>query len=89
MPVCGYVVVPHAGTKHQTAEDLARLDGCDVFPAENHDLLIMVTHTASFEADVSLRRRVDEVPGVQALLLTFGEIDPDTPVGDPVREAKR
>jgi hypothetical protein len=31
-----------------------------------------------------LRRKVEALEGIQALLLTFGEIDPDTQIGDPV-----
>ncbi|HSM04543.1 MAG TPA: hypothetical protein VK858_07965 [Longimicrobiales bacterium] len=89
MPICGYVVVPRKGELAGTAEALSRLEGCEVFPAENEDLLLLVTETESLEADAILRRSLRQSPGIQALLLTFGEIDPDAPVGDPVRELER
>lgn len=84
MPVCGYVVVPQPNAKDATAAELSRLEGCDVYPAEDGDLLLLVTATESMDADAELRHRVEAVQGVQALLLTFAEIDPDTSVGDPL-----
>jgi nitrate reductase NapAB chaperone NapD len=88
MPVCGYVVLPRPGALEDAARDLRRIEGCEVFPAENDDLLLLVTESDSVQDDQELRQRVNGVPGIQALLLTFGEIDPDTPMGDPVREAR-
>jgi len=76
MPVCGYVVLPRAGQAGSTAQELSRLPGCQVYPAENRELLLLVTDTDSFSADEALRARVEALDGVQALLLTFGEIQP-------------
>jgi len=87
MPVCGYVVLPGPGGGESAARDLARIEGCEVFAAQNRDVLLLVTEAPSFEEDAELRRRVEAVPGIEALLLTFGEIDPEAPIGDPVREA--
>lgn len=89
MPICGYLVVPRRGESDRTAGALRRIPGCEVFPAEQDDLLLLVTESESLEADASLRRRVEDVPGVEALLLTFGEIDPDSTIGDPVKEIER
>lgn len=88
MPVCGYVVLPRPGAMEETVRDLGRIDGCEVFPARNRDALLLVTDARSQETDQELRRRVEQIPGIQALLLTFGEIDPDTPLGDPIKEAR-
>lgn len=75
MPVCSYVVVPHAGEKERLRGALSALAGCDVVPAINADLLLLVTTTPDMEADAVLRRRVEALPAIQALLLTFGEVD--------------
>ena len=88
MPVCGYVVLPRPGALEDAARDLRDIEGCEVFPAENDELLLLVTESDSVQHDQELRQRVNGVPGIQALLLTFGEIDPDTSMGDPVREAR-
>ena len=89
MPTCGYVVLPLPGARDESVEALSRMGGCEVFPAEDQDLLLLVTHTESFEADIELRCRVQAERSVQALLMTFGEIDPDTLLADPVREGRR
>ena len=88
MPTCGYVVLPDPGAVENVAAELDEIQGCQVFPAENRDLLLLVTQTGSFEDDLQLRQAVSEVAGVDALFLTFGEIDPDTPVADPVWESR-
>jgi hypothetical protein len=64
------------------------MEGCEVVPALNSDLVLLVTTTPDPTVDRDLRSRIESLPGVEALLLTFGEIDPDTPLGDPVAEAR-
>ena len=76
MPVCGYVVVPSPGAKQPITASLSALPGCEVVGAENADLLLLVTTTADAAADAALRHRIEALPGVDALLLTFGEIQP-------------
>ncbi|HSG07832.1 MAG TPA: chaperone NapD [Longimicrobiales bacterium] len=77
MPVCGYVVVPRPGEKERLRAALARIHECEVVPAENAEILLLVTSADTTREDERLRRQVEELPGVQALLLTFGEVDPD------------
>ena len=82
--ICSYLVVSEEGATGRVAEQLAALPGCDVVSAENRDVLILVTDTPGLEEEGALRQRVEAMDGIQGLLLTFGEIDPDTPIGDPV-----
>ena len=88
MPVCSYVVVPRQGRRDEVRRHLARLPGCEVAGATNADVLLLVTTTPSFDADMRLRWRVEQLAGIQALLMTFGEVDPETPVADPVRRGR-
>ena len=85
MPICSYLVIPEEGASALVAERLAALPGCDVVEAENRDVLILVTDTPGFDEESALRRKVEALDGMQALLLTFGEIDPDAPIGDPIK----
>jgi nitrate reductase NapAB chaperone NapD len=85
MPICSYLLIPEDGASARVSERLAALPGCDVVEAENRDVLILVTDTRGFDEERALRRKVEAMDGIQALLLTFGEIDPDAPIGDPVR----
>ena len=84
MPICSYLVIPEDGALARVTDRLGALPGCDVVSAENRDVLILVTDTPGLEEEAALRRKVEALDGIQALLLTFGEIDPDTPIGDPV-----
>ncbi len=84
MPICSYLVISEDGASEHVAERLAALPGCDVVPAENRDVLILVTDTLGLEEEGALRRKVEALDGIQGLLLTFGEIDPDAAIGDPV-----
>jgi nitrate reductase NapAB chaperone NapD len=88
MPVCGYVAVPRPGEQTSLQGELSDLAGCEVVAAENSEVLLLVTTTSTFQEDLELRRRIEGLPSLEVLLLTFGEIDPETPVGDPLAEAK-
>jgi nitrate reductase NapAB chaperone NapD len=77
MPVCSYLVFPDRNNALQVAERLAAIPGCEVTPAENRDLLLLVTETEDPEEERALRVRVHGVEGVLAMMLTFGELDGD------------
>ncbi len=84
MPICSYLVIPERGAARRVERRLTDLSGCDVTRARNRDVLILVTETPGLEEENDLRERIEAMEGIQALLLTFGEIDPETPVRDPV-----
>jgi nitrate reductase NapAB chaperone NapD len=88
MSVCSYLVIPTAGTAEAVARRLAAIPGCDVTAAENRDVLVLVTETEGREEEKALRARVEGVEGVMAMVLTFGEIDPDAdPTAAPAAPA--
>ena len=76
MPICSYLVITESGACEQVAIRLSALPGCDVAQAENRDVLILVTDTPDREEERALRETVEAMEGIQALLLTFGEIEP-------------
>jgi nitrate reductase NapAB chaperone NapD len=79
MSVCSYLVLANPGSARAVAERLAGIPRCDVIPAENRDVLVLVTETDDPEEERTLRDRLAAVEDVAALVLTFGEIDPDAP----------
>lgn len=89
MPICSYLVIPETDAGHRVRRRLEAMPGCDVFEAKNRDVLILVTDTPGLVEEEALRRSVEGMDGIQALLLTFGEIDPDTSLGDPVGIGRR
>lgn len=89
MAICSYLVIPEEGRAGSLAERLASLPGCDVVPARNRDLLLLVTDTDGPDEDEALRSRLEGMEGLQALVLTFGEIDPETEEADPVARTRK
>lgn len=74
VPVCAYVIVPRAGEKEVLAATLSAMADCEVIPAVNEDVLLLVTTAPDFATDAALRDRVESLPAVHAMLLTFGEV---------------
>ncbi|NIP58536.1 MAG: hypothetical protein GWO00_11250, partial [Gemmatimonadetes bacterium] len=74
MPICSYLVIPEKGAAREVESRLGEIPGCDVIRARNRDVLILVTDTPGLEEESELRGEVEGLDGIQALLLTFGEI---------------
>lgn len=75
MAICSYLVIPRPGEMEALCERLTALPGCDAVPAMNHDLLVLVTDTPDRAQENQLRERIEGMDGIQALVLTFGEVD--------------
>lgn len=76
MPVCSYLVLPAHGEADVVASRLAALPGCDVVRASNSDVLILVTDTGTADEELALREEIAASSGIQAMVLTFGEVEP-------------
>lgn len=85
MPICSYVVIPDEEAAESVRDRLVAMPGCDVALAQNRDILLLVTDTPDLAAEADLRASIEGMDGIQALLLTFGEIDPDADIADPIR----
>ena len=88
MPVCSYLVIPERGRSAIVAERLRGLAGCEVAPARNRDLLLLVTDTPGPKEDAALRETLEGIEDIHALVLAFGQIDPETSEGDPLGARK-
>jgi nitrate reductase NapAB chaperone NapD len=89
MPVCSYLVVPAPGAADSVAERLSALPGCDMARSENRNVLLLVTDTPGPEEDAELRATLERMEGIQALVLSFGEIDAETSQADPLARDER
>ncbi len=89
MPICSYLVIPDAGASDAVRGRLGTISECDVVSAENRDLFLLVTETDTAEQDAALRTRIEALRGIRSLVLTFGEIDPDTDDPDPLASLQR
>jgi nitrate reductase NapAB chaperone NapD len=89
VPVCSYIILPREGAAESLRASLETLDGCEVVPSTNSDILLLVTDTPSLEADTRLRQTIEDLEDLQLMVLSFGEIDPDTQDPDPLSHSRR
>ena len=58
MPVFSYLAYPKRGAKKQLFKDLATLDYCEATPAENEEILILVTDTPDEDQEKALQKKL-------------------------------
>ena len=74
MAVCSYLVFPAVGEREAVHAELSSMPGCDVVPSTNRDVLMLITDTPGRREDDQLRKTLELMPGIEALLFTFGEL---------------
>ncbi len=75
MPVFSYLAYPKEGAKDQLLKDLGALDYCEVTPAENEAVLILVTDTPDEETEKKLQQKLRAIKSLESLGMTFGHTD--------------
>lgn len=75
MPVFSYLAYPVSGSKEQLIKDLAALDFCEVTPAENKEVMILVTDTPDEETEKKLQEQLKALKSLESLGMTFGHTD--------------
>lgn len=75
MGIRSYVVLSAPGQRDAVGRRIAALPGCEVIPAERHELLLLVAEGSQALNDRELRERVEALEGVHAVALTFAEVE--------------
>ena len=75
MPVFSYLAYPVKGAKEKLLNDLAALDYCAVTPAENEEILILVTDTPDENVEDELQKNLNSLKSLESLGMTFGHRD--------------
>ncbi len=75
MPIFSYLAYPVQGAKEQLLNDRAALNFCEVTPAENEEVLILVTDTPNAETEKELQKKLTEIKSLESLSMTFGHTD--------------
>jgi len=75
MPVFSYLAYPKKGAKEQLLRDFAVLDYCEAVPAENEEILILVTDTPDEKKEKELQKKLKELESLESLGMTFGHGD--------------
>lgn len=76
MPIFSYLAIPRAGAKELLSTALSRLSYCTVVPADNHDVVVLVTDTPDQSAEEALQKELQVLPLLQSLSLVFGYDQP-------------
>ncbi|MFT5195579.1 MAG: nitrate reductase NapAB chaperone NapD [Cellvibrionaceae bacterium] len=72
MIIKSYLVYPVEGKKSELEAALNLIPACEVTPATNQDLLILVTETADDAAEELLETQLHGISSLQALTLVSG-----------------
>jgi hypothetical protein len=75
MPVFSYLAYPKTGAKEQLIRDLAALDYCEATPADNAEILILVTDTPDEDKEKALQKKLKQLKSLESLGMTFGHVD--------------
>lgn len=72
MPIKSYLAHPHHGKKTELLQTLSSIEHCEVIPAENKDLLILITDTESSNQEDQLQERLETIKAIKLLALVSG-----------------
>ena len=75
MPVFSYLAYPKQGAKKELLKDLAALEYCETTPADNENILILITDTPDEETEKALQNKLKELKSLESLSMTFGHVD--------------
>ncbi len=72
MPIKSYILHFEEGKKEILLKELYKLENCDLIPAENQDVVVLVTDTATEELDNILYNQLLEIKGLKHMSLVSG-----------------
>jgi nitrate reductase NapAB chaperone NapD len=72
MPVFSYLAIPKNGAKQALCADLAALAHCRIIPADNHEIIVLITDTPDETTEEVLQERLKNLQSLQSLNLAFG-----------------
>jgi nitrate reductase NapAB chaperone NapD len=72
MPIFSYLAIPRDGAKDALCADLIALDHCRVLPADNHEVIVLITDTPDETTEEALQKSLKTLQSLQSLNLAFG-----------------
>ncbi|MBA3016445.1 MAG: hypothetical protein KKD63_10170 [Proteobacteria bacterium] len=79
MPIFSYLAIPTTGTINTLCAELTAMDWCEIIPAENKEIIILVTDTPDDATEAKLQQQLKGLKSLQSLSMTFGHNDEDQP----------
>ena len=75
MPIFSYLAHPEQGAKKKLLKELLALNYCEVTPAKNEEILILLTDTPDEDSENQLQKQLKALKSLQSLGMTFGHMD--------------
>ena len=72
MPIKSYLVFPHEGKKDDLDQKLNALSWCESTPAENKELLVLVTDTINEKEEEHCMETINALPELEHYTLVSG-----------------
>ncbi|CAA0141544.1 conserved hypothetical protein [Tenacibaculum maritimum] len=76
MPIKSYLAHPYEGKKEALIEAIALIEKCDVIPASNEDVLVVVTETETAVEEEALKERLEGITSLRLLAMVSGFNNP-------------
>jgi len=78
MPIKSYLAHPHDGKKNELIEAISKIDQCEVVPAQNKDILVVITETEDKREEEILKEKLDAISSLKLLAMVSGFNTPKT-----------
>ncbi len=75
MPIFSYLVTPVSGEMNSLVSELNHTNYCEAVPANNEELIILVTETPDEQAEKDLQRKLKRLQSIQSVSMTYGHAD--------------
>jgi nitrate reductase NapAB chaperone NapD len=72
MPIFSYLAIPQKDSRTSLCAELSALEHCQIIPAANQDVVVLVTDTPDEHTEKQLQHRLQSLPSLQSLSLAFG-----------------
>ncbi|MFD2726326.1 hypothetical protein [Hyunsoonleella rubra] len=72
MPIKSYLAHPKTGEKQTLIDALSLFNECEIVPATNQDVVVVVTETSDDASDAALKEKIEQIESLKLLALVSG-----------------
>ena len=72
MPIKSYLAHTHDGKKQHLIDALSALKECEVMPATNENVLVVVTDTSDDASEELLKEKIEKIDSLKLLAMVSG-----------------
>lgn len=72
MPIKSYLAHPHEGKKSELIKALSKIECCEVIPAQNKEVVVLVTDTESEIEENILKEKIEAIESLKLFAMVSG-----------------